>query len=142
MNKVSGCVEPNPGVSKTCENREYTLKVTATDGFGRPASAASNGYGLLSNATNVAKTSNTATITVTLTEQNDAPVMVCPSTLTIDENTKPGRNVVSGVITASDQEGDALAYSSTSGNDRAAFSVVGSAGGPTGPLLVNKDVSN
>ena len=142
MNKVSGCVEPNPGVSKTCENREYTLKVTATDGFERPVSAASNGYGLLSNATNVAKTSNTATITVTLTEQNDAPVMVCPSTLTIDENTKPGSNVVSGVITASDQEGDAIAYSITSGNDLDAFSVVGSAGGTKGTILVNKDVIN
>ena len=142
MNKVSGCVETTPGVSKICENRKYTLKVTATDGFERPASAAPNGYGLLSQGTNVAKTSNTATITVTLTEQNNAPVMVCPSTLTIDENTTPGSNVVSGVITASDQEGDAIAYSITSGNDLDAFSVVGSDGGTKGTILVNKDVIN
>ena len=59
--------------------------------------------------------SSTATITVELTEQNDPPVMTCPTSLAIDENSAV--NTDAGQITSVDPEGHEIFYSFVSGND-------------------------
>ncbi|NVK60653.1 MAG: ExeM/NucH family extracellular endonuclease, partial [Rhodobacteraceae bacterium] len=59
-----------------------------------------------------------ATVTVTVTGENDAPVLVVPETVSVDEGTL----AVDAGISASDVDGDALSYA-LSGADAAQFTI-------------------
>jgi VCBS repeat-containing protein len=67
--------------------------------------------------------SDTAIITVNLSDVNEAPVFTSPATLTVPENTTAVLTV-----TTTDAEGDTITYSITGGADQALFTINGSTG--------------
>jgi hypothetical protein len=77
-------------------NNTYIVQVTATDG---------------TNAVN-------QTITATVTNVNEAPVITSGNTATVPENT-----VVATTVTTTDQEGNTITYSLTGGADQARFTI-------------------
>ncbi|MHB0969746.1 MAG: cadherin domain-containing protein [Thermoanaerobaculia bacterium] len=88
-----------PGDADT--NNQYLVEVTATDG-----------------TTPVAQT-----ITVAVTDVNEAPVITSPATIGVPENTTPVLTV-----TATDPEGNTITYSISGGADAALFSINGTTG--------------
>ncbi|HEX7151336.1 MAG TPA: cadherin domain-containing protein [Thermoanaerobaculia bacterium] len=82
-------------------NNIYLVQVTATDGV---------------NPVN-------QTVTVTVTNTNEAPVITSANTATVPENT-----LVATTVTTTDPEGNAITYSITGGADQALFSIDGSTG--------------
>ena len=76
------------------------------------------------------------TVTITVTDVNEAPVFADGSsiTLSIDENTATGSNIGS-TLSATDPDGDTLTYT-LGGTDAASFSIVGT----TGQLKTKSDL--
>ncbi len=66
------------------------------------------------------ETSNTATVTITVTPVNDAPTLAA-ATLSLPENSPNGTSV--GTIVGADADGDALTYAIVAGNTGGAFAI-------------------
>ncbi len=78
--------------------------------------------------------SNVATVTITVTNQNDPPV-ANDATFNVDENSANGTAV--GTVTATDLDGDPLTFTITGGNTNNAFAI----GSSSGQITVNNSAA-
>lgn len=80
---------------------EFALDVTVTDSHGK---------------------ATTARVTVSVGDVNDAPALASPAAASIPENSPIG-SVIGSPLVATDEDGDAVSLSITSGNDKGVFSL-------------------
>lgn len=86
-------------------------------------------YSLTVSAEDVGGNVGTATITVNITDANDAPTLADTNFAVAEDATN---GTILGTVVASDQDGDALDYALTAGNDAGVFAI----GSTTGAILV------
>ncbi len=102
-------LDTSTGVLSVADVAQLDYETTTT--FGVTVQVADDGTGTLTDS---------ATITVNLTDVNDAPV-IAAQTFTIDENTANSTAV--DTVAATDADGDTLTYSITGGTGSTAFSI-------------------
>jgi VCBS repeat-containing protein len=102
------------------------LTFNAAPNFEAPADADANNQYLVQVTVDDGTNSVNQIITVTVTDQNDAPVVTSTNSTTVPENT-----VAVLTVTATDEDGNALTYSITGGADAALFSINSTTGALT-----------
>jgi VCBS repeat-containing protein len=96
--------------------------ITGRD-FETPADADANNTYIVQVTANDGVLNTPQTITVTVTNANEAPAITSPNTATVPENT-----LTAATVTATDPEGVTITYSITGDADQALFSIDGSTG--------------
>jgi VCBS repeat-containing protein len=102
------------------------LVFASAPNFEAPADADANNQYLVEVTANDGTNNTVQTITVTVTNANDAPVITSTATTTAAEN-----QTAAHVITSTDEDGNAVTYSITGGADAAFFSINATTGALT-----------